>query len=57
MYAIVCTRPDKAKALSVVSKYMANSGREHLFAVKWILGYLKGTKSLRILFEKQEGEA
>jgi hypothetical protein len=26
MYAMVCTRPDLAHAVSVMSKYMANSG-------------------------------
>ena len=29
MYAIICTRPDLAHAVSVVSKYMANSGKQH----------------------------
>ena len=27
MYVMVCTRPDLAHAMSVVSKYMANPGR------------------------------
>ena len=34
MYAIVCTRPDFAHAVSVVSKYMANSGKQHWDAVQ-----------------------
>ena len=29
MYAIVCTKPDLTHAVSTVSKYMANPGREH----------------------------
>jgi hypothetical protein len=29
MYAMVCTRPDLAHAMSVVSKYMANPGKQH----------------------------
>jgi hypothetical protein len=29
MYAMVCTRPDLAQAVSVVSKFMANSGRHY----------------------------
>jgi hypothetical protein len=29
MYAMVCTRPDLAHAVSVVSKFMANPGKEH----------------------------
>ena len=29
MYVMVCTRPDIAQAVSVVSKYMSNPGKEH----------------------------
>ena len=43
MYIMVCTRPDIAQAVGVVSKFMANPGKEHWNAVKWILRYLKGT--------------
>jgi hypothetical protein len=34
MYAMICTRPDLAHAVSVVSKYMVNPGRQHWDAVK-----------------------
>ena len=34
MYAMVCTRPDIAQAVSVVSKYMANPRKEHWNAIK-----------------------
>ena len=37
MYAMICTRPNIAHAVSVVSKFMANLGKEHWNAVKWIL--------------------
>jgi hypothetical protein len=43
MYAMVCTRPDISQAVSVVSRFMANPGKAHWEAVKWILRYLKGT--------------
>ena len=43
MYAMVCTRPDIAHAVGVVSRYMNNPGKEHWMAVKWILRYLKCT--------------
>jgi ATP-binding cassette subfamily B (MDR/TAP) protein 1 len=33
MYAMVCSRPDLSHALSVVSRYMANPGKEHWNAV------------------------
>uniref|UniRef100_A0A2N9HLL9 Reverse transcriptase Ty1/copia-type domain-containing protein n=1 Tax=Fagus sylvatica TaxID=28930 RepID=A0A2N9HLL9_FAGSY len=41
MYAMVCTRPDIAHAVGVVSRYMSNPGKQHWEAVKWILRYLK----------------
>ena len=53
MYAMVCTRPDLAHAVSTVSRYMANPGREHWSAVKWIFKYLKGTTEHGILFSRQ----
>ena len=40
MYAIVCTGPDLAYAVSTVSKFMSNSGKQHWEAVKWVLRYL-----------------
>uniref|UniRef100_A0A2N9FN54 Integrase catalytic domain-containing protein n=1 Tax=Fagus sylvatica TaxID=28930 RepID=A0A2N9FN54_FAGSY len=55
MYAMVCTRPDLAHAVSIVSRYMANPGREHWNAVKWIFRYLKGTAEHGILFSRQPG--
>jgi hypothetical protein len=50
MYAMVCTRPDLAHAVSVVSKYMADPGKQHWNAVKWIFRYLKGTTDYGITF-------
>jgi hypothetical protein len=50
MYAMVCTRPDLAHAVSVVSKYMSNSGKQHWNAVKWIFRYLKRYYRLRHYF-------
>ena len=50
MYAMVCTRPDIAHAVSVVSRFLDNPGREHWEAVKWILRYLKGTTKTCLCF-------
>src|SRR3984885_13549727 len=50
MYAMVCTRPDIAHAVGVVSRYMNNPGKEHWMAVKWILRYLKGTTDQALCF-------
>ncbi|RVX18554.1 Retrovirus-related Pol polyprotein from transposon TNT 1-94 [Vitis vinifera] len=43
MYAMVCTRPDIARAVGVVSRFMSRPGKQHREAVKWILRYLKGS--------------
>ena len=34
MYAMVCTRPDIAHAIGVVSRFMVNLGKDHWEAVK-----------------------
>ena len=34
MYAMVCTRPDIADAVGVLSKFMSKPGKEHWIAVK-----------------------
>uniref|UniRef100_A0A2N9J6A9 Integrase catalytic domain-containing protein n=1 Tax=Fagus sylvatica TaxID=28930 RepID=A0A2N9J6A9_FAGSY len=49
------SQPDLAHAVSTVSRYMANPGREHWNAVKWIFRYLKGTAEHGILFSRQPG--
>ncbi|CAM8899657.1 unnamed protein product [Rhodiola kirilowii] len=54
MYAIVCTRPDIAHAVGVVSRFMSNPGRQHWEAVKWIFRYLKGSSSLSLCFRRSE---
>ncbi|WVZ96798.1 LOW QUALITY PROTEIN: hypothetical protein U9M48_042389 [Paspalum notatum var. saurae] len=50
MYAMVCSRPDLSYATSLVSRYMANPGKEHWNAVKWILRYLRGTSDAYLQF-------
>ncbi|KAL2228844.1 UNVERIFIED_CONTAM: Retrovirus-related Pol polyprotein from transposon TNT 1-94 [Sesamum indicum] len=52
MYAMICTRPDIAHAVEVVSRVMSNPGVMHWKAVKWILRYLRGTKDRALLFGK-----
>ena len=52
MYAMVCTRPDIAQAVSMVSRYMAHPGKVHWQAVKWILRYLRGSAELGLVFDR-----
>lgn len=54
MYCMVCTRPDLTYSASMVSRYMANPGKMHWYAAKWILRYLKQTKRVGLLFTKTE---
>jgi len=37
MYGMVCTRPNLAHAVSMVSRFMSNPGKAHWEAVKWII--------------------
>ena len=50
MYAMVCTRPDIAHAMGVVSRYMSRPGKQHWEAVKWILRYLRGSSNTCLCF-------
>ncbi|RVX14680.1 Retrovirus-related Pol polyprotein from transposon TNT 1-94 [Vitis vinifera] len=50
MYAMVCTRPDIAHAVGVVSRFMSMPGKQHWEAVKWILRYLKGSLDTCLCF-------
>jgi len=50
MFAMICTRPDIAHAVGVVSRYMANPGREHWNAVKRILRYIKGSIDVALCY-------
>ncbi|KAL2253255.1 UNVERIFIED_CONTAM: Retrovirus-related Pol polyprotein from transposon TNT 1-94 [Sesamum indicum] len=52
LYAMICTRPDIAHAVGVVSRFMSNPGVMHWEAVKWILRYLRGTKDRALVFGK-----
>jgi hypothetical protein len=40
MYAMLCTRPDVAHAISLTSRYKSDPGLEHWTAVKNIFKYL-----------------
>ncbi len=50
MYAILCTRPDLAYPINVVSQHMANPSLEHWIAVKCIFRYLQGTLQFKLCF-------
>jgi len=43
MYGMVCSRPDLAYAVSIVSRFMENPGIVHWQVLKWVLKYLNGS--------------
>ncbi|GKB21831.1 hypothetical protein Tco_0855754 [Tanacetum coccineum] len=56
MYLMVCTRPDITYVVSIVSRYLANSGKNHWEAMKWILKYLKGTADVGQVYGRDQGK-
>jgi len=50
MYVMVCTRPDIAHVVGIVSRFLSNLCRKHWNVMKWILRYLCGTTNLRLYF-------
>nr|KYP62382.1 Retrovirus-related Pol polyprotein from transposon TNT 1-94 [Cajanus cajan] len=51
MYAMVCTRPDLAYAVSMVSRFLNQPHKEHWKATKRIFRYLKGTADVGLIYE------
>ena len=54
MYAMLCTRPDVACALSVTSRYQSDPGESHWTAVKNILKYLRRTRDMFLIYGGEE---
>jgi hypothetical protein len=55
MYAMVCTRPNIAHVVGVLSKYMSKLGKEHWIAVKRVFKYLRGTTSYGLCYQGRPG--
>ena len=54
MYAIICSCLNLSYAMSLVSRYMANPGKEHWKAVQWIFRYLRGTSDASLKFGRTD---
>ncbi|KAM6546251.1 hypothetical protein CsatB_026987 [Cannabis sativa] len=54
MYVMVCTRPDLAYAMSIVSRFVANPGQLHWEAVKWVMRYVKGSLNMGLIYKTTE---
>nr|GEZ38931.1 retrovirus-related Pol polyprotein from transposon TNT 1-94 [Tanacetum cinerariifolium] len=46
---------DVERMISVVSKYLANPGKNHWEALKWILKYLRGTENVGLVYGTNRG--
>jgi len=55
MYAMVCTRPDIAHAVGVLSRFMLKLGKEHWTAVKRVFRYLCGTSDYGLCYQGRPG--
>ncbi|KAJ9566879.1 hypothetical protein OSB04_002845 [Centaurea solstitialis] len=55
MYAMHCTRPDIAFAVSKLRQHTINPGVEHWKAVSRVLGYLKRTSKLEMTYTSSSG--
>ncbi|XP_062026089.1 secreted RxLR effector protein 161-like isoform X2 [Rosa rugosa] len=56
MYAQVCTRPDIAFSVGVLSRYQSNPGNEHWVAGKKVLRYLQKTKNYMLVYRRVEDQ-
>jgi len=54
MYVMVCSRPDLSYAMSLVSRYMSNLGKEHWKSVQWIFRYLRETADSCLKFGRTD---
>ena len=50
MYVMLCTRPDVAYALGIVSKFQTDLREDHWKAVKNILKYLRRTRDIFLIY-------
>ena len=51
-YATNCTRPDIAYAIGVLSRFTSEPSKDHWLAIKRVMRYLIGTKSLGLFYKE-----
>jgi hypothetical protein len=54
MYLMVCTIPEIAHVVGVMSRYLSCSGMMDWETVKWILCYLKGITNAHLEFRRND---
>ena len=55
MYAMVCTKPNIAHAMGVLSRFMLKPGKEHWTIVKQVFRYLCGTSDYGLCYQGRPG--
>jgi len=55
MYAMVCTRPDIAHVVGVLSRFMSKPRKDHWIVVKQIFRYLCGTSDYGLCYQGRPG--
>ena len=54
-YAMLCTRPEIAHAVGVLSRFMSKPGKEHCTTVKRVFRYLRGTSDYGLCYQGRPG--
>ena len=54
LYAAMITRPDIGYAVQALSRHLQSTGPEHVTAAKRVLRYLKGTRTLGIVYSPDQ---
>jgi len=54
MYLMICTRPDIAYSVGVLSRHVSCPGKAHMQAVKRIFRYLRGTSQYRLEYHSDD---
>eukprot|EP00253_Pinus_taeda_P005419 PITA_05419 len=55
MYAMLCTRPNIAHAVGVLSRFMPKLGKEHWTTMKHVFKYLRGTSDYGLCYQGRPG--
>ena len=54
LYLALCTRPDVSTAVAILARDCAKPGKQHVDALKRLVGYLNHTSELGIIYHRQE---
>ena len=55
MYAMVCTRPDIAHVVGVLSRFTSKLGKDYWTTMKWVFRYLCGMSDYGLCYQRGPG--